>query len=56
MNLVERAQRKPDREARFLRGKEALMAVSAADVQAMAARYLAPEQRVEIDVLPRAPK
>ena len=54
MNLVERAQRKPDRIGRFVSGKERLAALTPEDVRAMAARYLKPEDRLEIVALPRA--
>jgi zinc protease len=53
MNLVERAQTEPERIERFSQAKERLSALTAADVQAMAARYLRPEERLEIVVLPR---
>lgn len=53
MNLAERAQRKPERIGRFVSGKERLAALTPADVQAMAARYLKPDERLEIVVLPR---
>jgi zinc protease len=53
MNLADRAQSEPERIERFARAKERLSALTAADVQAMAARYLKPEQRLEIVVLPR---
>lgn len=53
MNLVQRAQRKPERIGRFASAKERLSAITAADVQEMAARYLKPDQRLEILVLPR---
>jgi zinc protease len=53
MNLVERAQRRPDRIGRFVSGKDRLAALTAADVQAMAARYLTPDKALEIDALPR---
>jgi zinc protease len=54
LDLVERAQRQPQRIGRFLSGKQILGTLTPADVQATAARYLAPDQRLEIDVLPRA--
>jgi zinc protease len=54
MNLADRAQSEPERIERFSRAKELLGAVTAEDVQAMAARYLGPEERLEIVVLPRA--
>ncbi len=53
MNLVQRAQRKPERIGRFVEGKQRLAALTAEDVQAMAARYLEPDERLEIVVLPR---
>ncbi|HEY6817241.1 MAG TPA: hypothetical protein VI168_17015 [Croceibacterium sp.] len=53
MNLVERAQRKPDRIGRFVRGKEGPAALTAEDVRATAAQYLAPDKGLEIDALPR---
>jgi zinc protease len=53
MNLVERAQRKPERIGRFVSGKERLAALSPEDVRAVAAQYLAPDKGLEIDVLPR---
>jgi zinc protease len=54
MNLVERAHRKPDRIERFTSGKARLAALTAADIQAVAAKYLGPDHRLEILVLPRA--
>ena len=54
MNLVGRAQRKPDRIARFERLRPLLEAITPAELQATAARYLAPDQALEIDVVPRA--
>jgi zinc protease len=53
MNLADRAQTEPERIERFARAKERLSALTAADVQAMAARYLKPDERLEIVVLPR---
>jgi zinc protease len=53
MNLVERAQRRPDRIGRFVSGKDRLAALTPEDVRAIAARYLAPAQRLEIVALPR---
>ncbi|HEY6816635.1 MAG TPA: insulinase family protein [Croceibacterium sp.] len=55
MNLVERAQRRPDRIGRFVSGKERLAALTPADLQTVAARYLNPAQRLEIVALPRPP-
>ena len=53
MALVDRAQSEPEQIERFAQAKERLSALTAADVQAMAARYLQPDQRLEILVLPR---
>lgn len=53
MNLVERAQRRPERIGRFVSGKERLAALTPEDVRAIAARYLEPDRRLEIVVLPR---
>jgi zinc protease len=53
LNLVERAQREPERIGRFTSGKRLLSTLTAADVQATAAKYLQPEAALEIDVLPR---
>ncbi len=52
MGLVDRAQTQPDRIERFTIGKQTLEAITAADVQEMALRYLDPEQRLEVTVLP----
>ena len=54
MNLVDRAQTEPERIERFSGAKERLSALTAADLQAIAARYLDPGERLEIVVLPRA--
>ncbi|MEO6040600.1 MAG: insulinase family protein [Croceibacterium sp.] len=54
MDLVERAQRKPERIGRFMSGKRILGTLTPAQIQATAARYLQPGQAIEIDVLPRA--
>lgn len=53
MALTDRAQTRPDDIERFVAGKDKLSALTAADVQAVAARYLKPDQRLEIDVLPK---
>ena len=52
LSLVDRAQTEPDRIERLLNAGTRLKALTAADVQAMAERYLAPEAAVEIDVVP----
>jgi zinc protease len=53
MGLVARAQSRPDRIARFEQAKARLLALTPADVQAMAKRYLAPEAGLEVLVLPK---
>ncbi|HWK42868.1 MAG TPA: insulinase family protein [Croceibacterium sp.] len=53
MALAARAQSDPDDIARFLDGKPGFEALTAADVQATAAKYLKPADRLEIVVLPR---
>jgi len=54
MELADDAQRQPDRIARFTSAKAKLEALTAEDVRATAAKYLQPDQRLEIDVLPKA--
>jgi len=54
MNLVDRAQTEVDRIERFQRAKERLSALTAADIQAIAARYLTAGGAVEVTVLPDA--
>jgi len=54
MALAERAQSQPDRLARALSARQRLSALTPADVQAMAKRYLAPGNAVEIVVVPEA--
>jgi len=54
MNLADRAQAEPERIERFTRGKEIAQNITAADIQALAARYLDPDRALEITVLPRA--
>jgi len=53
MSLTDRAQTEPERIDRFLAGRELLQSLTAADVQAAAAMYLDPAQRLELLVLPR---
>ncbi|MFC3173399.1 M16 family metallopeptidase [Novosphingobium bradum] len=50
--LVGRAQTRPDRIERQLQSRARLAALTAADVQALARQYLAPDRAVEIDVVP----
>ncbi|MET0179953.1 MAG: insulinase family protein, partial [Novosphingobium sp.] len=52
MGLAARAQSQPERLERFSRARERIAALSAADVLALAKRYLVPGQAVEIVVLP----
>ncbi len=53
MALVEQAQSKPDRIARFQAGKARLMAITVADIQAAVKRYLTANGAVEVTVLPQ---
>jgi zinc protease len=50
--IVDRAQSEPDQIERYLKAKERLSALTAANVQAMAARYLDPAKAVKTLVLP----
>lgn len=50
--LTERAQSQPDRIERFQQARARLDAISGADLQALAKRYLAPDQAVIALVLP----
>ncbi len=52
--LIDRAQSQPDRLDRFLTARQRLDALTAADLQALAQRYLAPDQAVVALVLPEA--
>ena len=53
MALVEQAQSKPDRIARFQAGKARLMAITVADIQTAVKRYLTANGAVEVTVLPQ---
>lgn len=53
MSLVDRAQSEPDQIIRFTTGKERLLKITQAQLQAMAARYLHPEMRREFIALPK---
>ncbi len=53
MALVDRAQTQPDRLDRYTMAREMLAAVTPEDIHRMALRYLDPEERLEITVLPR---
>jgi zinc protease len=50
--LVDRAQTEPDRIERQVNVRERLLAVTAADLQAAARKYLTPDRAVEVIVLP----
>ncbi|MGH6785727.1 MAG: M16 family metallopeptidase, partial [Novosphingobium sp.] len=52
LSLVDRAQTEPDRIERLLKAKERVTAITAAQLQALAKRYLAPEAAVKVVVLP----
>jgi zinc protease len=52
LSLVDRAQTEADEIDRYLKAKDLLTALTAADVQATALRYLVPSQEVEVLVLP----
>lgn len=52
MNLVERAQGKPERIGRFLNARDRISSITARDLQVLADRYLAPADAVEVLVLP----
>jgi zinc protease len=56
LSLVARAQTRPDRIARHLAAKAILMSLTAADMQAAAARYLQPDGAIEMLVLPAGGK
>jgi zinc protease len=55
MTLVDRAQTEADRIERQVNVRPRLLAVTAADVQAAARKYLAPDRAVDVTVLPEAP-
>jgi zinc protease len=50
--LVDRAQTEPDRIDRLLHGKERIAAITSADLQALARRYLTANRGLEVTVLP----
>lgn len=52
MTFVDRAQTEPDDINRFQRSKEVLLAVTPADLQAVARQYLTADGAVEVNVLP----
>jgi zinc protease len=53
LSLVERAQSESERIDRYMASKSRLLAISAKDVQALAARYLEPNAGLEVLVLPQ---
>ncbi|MGZ3249144.1 MAG: M16 family metallopeptidase [Croceibacterium sp.] len=53
LSLADDAQREPDQIGRFVASKAKVQAITPADLQAIAAKYLKPDQRLEIDVLPK---
>jgi zinc protease len=56
LSLADDAQREPDRLARFVAAKARLAASTPAELQALAAKYLQVDERLEIDVLPKEAK
>ena len=54
LTLAARAQSQPERIDRQVRASERLLAVTAADVQAAARRYLTDDRMVDVTVLPQA--
>jgi zinc protease len=52
MNLMDRAQSRPEHIARFLASQRVVESITATDLQATARRYLRPELAVEFVVLP----
>ncbi len=52
LTFVDRAQTEPENIDRFLKSKELLQAITPAEIQAVAKKYLAPEGAAEVDVLP----
>jgi zinc protease len=53
LSLADDAQREPDQIARFVAAKAKLAAITPEELQAIAAKYLKPAERLEIDVLPK---
>jgi zinc protease len=53
LSLADDAQREPDQIARFVAAKAKLAAITPAELQAVAARFLKVGERLEIDVLPK---
>jgi zinc protease len=53
LSLAANAQREPDRIERFTAAKARLAAITPEELRAIAAKYLKPAERLEIDVLPK---
>jgi zinc protease len=53
LGLADDAQREPDRIGRFVSAKAKVAAITPEELQAIAAKYLKPAERLEIDVLPK---
>ena len=53
LSLADDAQREPDQIGRFVAAKAKLAAITPAELQAVAARFLKVGERLEIDVLPK---
>jgi zinc protease len=56
MAYAANAQREPDHIVRFTEGKAKAQAITPTELQVIAARYLDPAKRLEIDVLPKEAK
>ena len=52
MTFIDRAQTEPDDIARFTKSKAVLQAITPADLQAAARKYLTADGAVEVNVLP----
>ncbi|WP_156841435.1 M16 family metallopeptidase [Novosphingobium aquimarinum] len=55
LSLVDRAQSEPERIARYMSASKRLDAITPAEIQTLALRYLDPRAALEILVLPREP-
>jgi zinc protease len=56
MSMAERAQTQPDRIDRYVKARERVLAMTPADIQTTARRYLAPEAGLKLLVLPEGVK
>jgi zinc protease len=52
LSFVDRAQTEPDQIERYAKSKDVLKTISAADIQALARKYLTADGAIEVDVLP----